>query len=103
MLDLFKMLQAGGINIGLIVGIIGLLFALKRLDIKHFFRSGFYLIAVVVLGLLAGFIVAKGNFIISGISHAGIASLLYQYISKISPAINKKSLREGDKFLLWKK
>lgn len=79
MLDLTNI---GGINVALIGGIIGILFTLRRLDGGKRFGKKFYVLAVVILGFIAGVIVTEKwiwNFMLtSGIIHAGVASIAYQ-------------------------
>ena len=75
--------NVGGINLALIAGIIGILFTMKKLDTKEKFGKKFYVVAVLVLGFLAGALLVSRKFqfnfmLVQGIIHAGVASILYQ-------------------------
>lgn len=102
---LLQILAMGNINVGAIIGLIGILLLVKQFDVGKRLAGGFYLIAVLVLGLIIGiFTSEKGlaNIIISGFAHAGIASLVYQYGAKLLP-VNKLKSRESDKFVIIRK
>jgi len=92
-------LQSGGLNLVMIVGIIGILQLVKTLDKKKVLKKDFYLIAVLAGGVLAGVLVAEHTlkgFIVATVAHAGVASILYQYGKKILPST-------GSKFQLFQK
>ncbi len=86
-MELLQIAQIGGINVAFIVGIIGILRLVRQFDTNKVLGSGFYLITVLVIGILAGIFSAIGepflNVVINGISHAGVASLVYQYTKKL--------------------
>ncbi len=84
---------AANINGGLILAIIALLLVVRRLDtlgnLKWLFKKplarGFYIVAVLVLGFIAGCLAYSpfnlihwNKILIGGILHAGAASILYQ-------------------------
>jgi len=103
--ELLEIVQVGGINVGFLVGIIGILSIVRGLDKKKHLAGGFYLIAVMVLGMIAGLITVEGGFgdrLIGGIAHAGVASILYQYMKKLIPSKANKT-RESDKFVIFRK
>lgn len=103
-MGLLELAATGGINVGFLVGILGLLQIVKKIDTKKQLGSGFYLIAVVVFGLLVGIVTGEGGFMgrtINGIAHAGVASLIYQYANKLIPQKNK--IGRNDKFVIIKK
>jgi len=103
--ELLEVVQVGGVNVGFLVGIIGILNIVRKLDKKKHLAGGFYLIAVMVLGMIAGLVVVKGGFgdkLMGGMAHAGIASILYQYMKKLIPSKANKT-RESDKFIVFRK
>lgn len=86
-------LQTGGLNLTMIVGIIGILQLIKQFDKKHTLKKDFYLIAVLAGGVIAGIMVAEHTFtgfVSATIGHAGVASILYQYGVKLLPNTGKK-------------
>jgi len=75
------------VKVGLVAGIIGILQGVKALDTKNKLASGFYILAAMFLGFLSGFVVTPyvtpfilwiQDVIVSGITYAGAASILYQ-------------------------
>ena len=100
-MELLQIAQIGGINVAFVVGIIGILRVVRQFDVKKLLGSGFYLIAVVLAGLMAGLFSTPagssfGTFAMAGISHAGVASLVYQYGKKLFHF-------ENDKFTFFNK
>ncbi len=86
-------LQAGGLNLTMIVGIIGILQLIKQFDKKQVLKKDFYLIAVLAGGIIAGIMVAEHTFtgfVSATVGHAGVASILYQYGVKLLPNTGKK-------------
>ena len=105
MLELLNVISTGSINVGVLVGIIGLLLLIKKFDSKKILGGGFYLIAVVILGLIVGTLLSKDGIkeaIISGLAHAGVASLIYQYGEKLLPT-KRKWNRESDRFVVFRR
>jgi len=75
------------VNMAFVGGIIGILQAIKALDTKGRFASGFYIIGALVLGFLGGFILTPyeapviqwlQKAAVSGVTYAGAASILFQ-------------------------
>lgn len=77
-----------GVNLPLILGIIGILLTVRRLDTEKQLARGFYIIAVTVLGFISGFMVTAyeppvvtwlQEVLVASFIHAGAASILYQH------------------------
>lgn len=76
-------MNLNGIDFRLIAGIIGMLFAVKRIDQKNFFGPKIYVLAVLISGFMAGAFLVSEKLMLKpmltqGLIHAGVASILYQ-------------------------
>ncbi len=85
------LLNINGIDFKLIAGIIGVLFAVRRIDQKGFFGQKFYVIAVLIFGFLAGAFLVSEKLMLQpmltqGLIHAGVASILYQTGKLVIPS-----------------
>lgn len=77
-----------GVNIGMVAGIIGVLLGVKAIA-QGKLPSWFYIAAVMALGFVSAALVVSPfqmrGWIISGIAHAGAASILYQFGKMLIP------------------
>jgi hypothetical protein len=78
-----------GVNVGMVAGIIGILLGVKAVA-QDKLPKWSYIVAVMVLGFVASAVVISPwtwkGWVASGISHAGAASILYQFGKIFIPA-----------------
>lgn len=89
-----------GVNVGMVAGIIGILLGVRFADPKKKLGKGAYIIGAMVLGFLGAALVVKpftlSGWITSGISHAGAASILYQFGKLVIPSADQYWLKRPE-------
>jgi len=90
-----------GVNVAMIAGIIGILLGVRAVDRKKKLGKGAYVIGAMICGFVGAAAVVHpwtlSGWIVSGIAHAGAASVLYQTGKLILPGPDQYWLKRPAK------